>query len=317
MNQMILEQGDVQKPQKSRFANCCSIGATAKFTIGGSLLLAMLAIVPVWNAASLLQDFNYVFWAGPEVPQLMIILASCMVPFFALIAITFLNSARPSVLTEQNVMNLATTFITLFGLGLMIFSLFLTQQADVTSSNLLYNCELSPETHRLYEYSQVLQNIRALPECALKFSVEECAGYKDSPPYTDFLKNMETNFDCAGFCYRAKPATPSSLTQMVATDLQQHVDHVTPLSFASEGLESHVGASSKYPPTLFSDVNWQASCESMAARDMKNYAGDIGIQTFFQGIYLVCISVITGFLKLLGFCLRRKESKSEDKFNNA
>ena len=46
-------------------------------------------------------------------------------------------------------------------------------------------------------------------------------------------------------------------------------------------------AVSIYPPTLFSDANYQASCEGMAARDMKNFSGDIGFQTFYQGIYLV------------------------------
>merc|ERR1719258_666798 len=60
-----------------------------------------------------------------------------------------------------------------------------------------------------------------------------------------------------------------------------------------------------YPPTLFSDANYKASCEGMAARDMRNFAGDIGFQTFYQGIYLVLIAIATGFLKLIGFCVRR------------
>jgi hypothetical protein len=62
---------------------------------------------------------------------------------------------------------------------------------------------------------------------------------------------------------------------------------------------------SPYPPTLFSDANYQASCEGMAGRDMKNFAGDIGYQMFYQGIYLVLIAIATGFLKLAGFCSRR------------
>ena len=60
-----------------------------------------------------------------------------------------------------------------------------------------------------------------------------------------------------------------------------------------------------YPPTLFSDANYKASCEGMAARDMRNFAGDIGFQTFYQGIYLVLIAIATGFLKLIGFCVRK------------
>merc|ERR1719488_431810 len=55
--------------------------------------------------------------------------------------------------------------------------------------------------------------------------------------------------------------------------------------------------------TLFSHTLAQASCEGMAARDMRNFAGDIGYQTFYQGIYLVVVAIITGFLKLIGACL--------------
>merc|ERR1719382_562604 len=62
---------------------------------------------------------------------------------------------------------------------------------------------------------------------------------------------------------------------------------------------------SRYPPTLFSDANYQASCEGMAARDMRNFAGDVGYQTFYQGIYLVLIAIATGFLKLIGFCAQK------------
>ena len=32
----------------------------------------------------------------------------------------------------------------------------------------------------------------------------------------------------------------------------------------------------------------------MAGRDMRNFAGDIGYQTFYQGIYLVVIAIVTG-----------------------
>lgn len=284
---------------------------TTKFVGAGCLLLLMLAVVPVWNAATLLQNFNYLFWSSPRIPQYIIIVATCMVPLYGLVGIVFFTSASRAVITEQTIMTIATTFITLFGLALMILSIFLTRQSEITSNNLLFDCNYSPETHRLYEFSTVLQNIRATPDCALKYSVEDCAGYQDAPPYTDFLKEMETEFKCAGFCYNAKLASQSSSkAALIGTEAHQrsvHKDHITSLLSQSAG--NAVKASSAYPPTLFSDVNWQASCESMAARDMKNFAGDIGSQTFFQGAYLVAISVATGFLKLLGLCLRRSEPK--------
>ena len=51
----------------------------------------------------------------------------------------------------------------------------------------------------------------------------------------------------------------------------------------------------------------------MAARDMRNFAGDIGYQTFYQGIYLVVVAIITGFLKLIGACLARDSTSEQAK----
>lgn len=60
-----------------------------------------------------------------------------------------------------------------------------------------------------------------------------------------------------------------------------------------------------YPPTLFSRANYETSCESQSARNMRNVAGDIGTYMFFQGLCLVAIVVVTFFLKLIGLCTRK------------
>merc|ERR1719401_2489736 len=84
----------------------------------------------------------------------------------------------------------------------MLLSLPLSQQAIDTYNHLMHQCDFSEHTHRLYEYSQVLHNMRRLPGCADKYTVEECEGYEDGPPYTSFLKAMEADFRCSGFCYK-------------------------------------------------------------------------------------------------------------------
>merc|ERR1719313_391286 len=101
-------------------------------------------------------------------------------------------------------------------------------------------------------------------------------------------------------------------------DHEEHVDQVTQLTLlqvSSSGRSSQPKVSSQpilaYPPTLFSDANYQASCEGMAARDMRNFAGDMGLQTFYQGIYMIAIAICTGFLKLLGFCVRKDRDPPE------
>jgi len=58
-----------------------------------------------------------------------------------------------------------------------------------------------------------------------------------------------------------------------------------------------------FPPALFSDASYHSTCDGMSARHMKAYAGQIGFQSFYQGIYLVFVAILTGFLKLLGFCM--------------
>jgi len=311
------------------------------FIATGMVLLTMLCVVPIWNALALMSDFNYIFWVGSDIPTWMVSLCLCIILLYLLTVMVFFNAAKPYVQTEQTIMMIANIFITLLGLVLMLISLPLSRQAISTYNNLMYRCDYSEQTHRLYEYSQVLHNIRRTPTCAEKYTIEECPGYEDAHPYTTFLKQMEGTFRCSGFCYR--PAREAALIESkLEPDGRRylgskvhHQNHITPLtlgppasggkaltlaSASSDSLDKHVHSAGQlppsavgqvkeatltYPPTLFSDANYQASCEGMAARDMKNFSGDIGFQTFYQGIYLVLIAIATGFLKLLGFCIRR------------
>jgi len=326
------ELGDALKRQEK--PDWKSKSATPKniFLCVGCVLLMMLSIVPVWNAIILMTDSNYVFWAGRSTPKWMIGICVGIVLLYAITISIFFRKPQASQHTEQTVMMVANIFITLFGLFLMMASLPLTHQAELTHTNLLHRCDHSEQTQRLREYSQVLQNIRATPACATKYSVEECAGFEQAAPYTTFLKGMENNFHCAGFCYApatvqmavsgaaapggapggASPAPAAAPTNLLSTRQHirhRHTDHMTKVSLIAEGAKAKdpviTYVASAYPPTLFSDMNFQASCEGMAARDMKSFAGDIGQQTFYQGIYLVLIAVMTGFLKLMGFCVRK------------
>merc|ERR550532_1717079 len=152
----------------------------------------MLCVVPVWNAVALMEDMNYVFWVGTKVPTTMVVLCVGIVVLYIVTIFIFFSTARPQVQTEQTIMMIANIFITLLGLVLMLLSLPLSRQSIDTYNNLMHRCDYSAQTHRMYEYSQVLHNIRQTPVCASKFSVEECPGYEDAAPYTSFLKTMET-----------------------------------------------------------------------------------------------------------------------------
>jgi len=314
------------------------------FTTTGIVLLALLCVVPVWNAVALMSDSNFVFWVGRNLPVWMMVFCFFLIVLYIITILTFFSYARLEVQNEQTIMMIANVFITLLGLVLMLVSLPLSRSSVETYHNLMHRCDYSEQTHRMYEYSQVLQNIRSTPECMAMYSVEECVGYADAPPYTTFLKAMETDFRCSGFCYRPpanvalvaeEPASsdetapeadaPENIPLLQQSNQRKHrKDRVTPLALLStiadkvggvsaavvgDGESQPAPVASRYPPSLFSDANYQASCEGMAARDMKNFAGDVGYQTFYQGIYLVVVAVTMGFLKLVGFCVRRSDDR--------
>jgi len=325
MSQMVPHMGDgapssaepaeAQKPQEKpdwKSPEKC-------ITVAGSVLLIILTLVPIWNCIVLLQDSNYIFWAGRSVPQWVGILCVLIIFLYATMAGCFLRWGQGSVPMEQTIMTIANIYILFFGLFLLLVSLPIMHQADLTYTNLMYRCESSEQTHRLFEYSQVLQNMRATPACAKMYSIENCAGYEAVAPFTTFLKGMENNFRCAGFCYR--PPTGASLASASPAvlpvpaklfSMKQGIRHLRAdqASLVTDAATEEMAAKTtwsepRYPPTLFSNQNFQASCEGMAASDMKNFAGDIGQQTFMHGIYLVLIAVATGLLKLLNFCIRK------------
>jgi hypothetical protein len=242
----------------------------------GLLLLLLVLFVPFYNAIALIRDFNYVFWVGIRVPLGMITAYLTIIVMYVATVLIFFRISQPRVQTEQTIFMIATIFMTLIGLTLIGLSMPLSAQANTTFGNLMYRAEYSPQTLRTWEYAQVLQNIRYLPQCAHRYSVEECEGYEEANPYTGYLKEIEGYYKCTGFGYRHN---------------------------GTQAKEQGLGP--MFPPTIFSDANYQAHCEKMAAHDFKNYAGDIGFQIFYLGVALVLIAIGTGFLKLIGFCVHR------------
>jgi len=236
------------------------------FTIAGVVTLILVFLVPCWNAIALMGDQNYVYWIGRVAPLMLIVTAVVVTFLYAVTVFFFFLSRRPMSQTEQTLAMLAQVFISLIGAILMLASLALSSQVTKSYNQLMFNCENSEMTHRTYEYSQVLHNIRQQPDCRWRASVEECVGYEEAYPYTTFLKHMENDFTCSGFCYRPVMSLP--------------------------GLR---------PLSLFSKANYEASCEGMAARDLRNFVGDISMQFFIQGITMIGITIITGLLKIIAF----------------
>mmetsp|Transcript_23022 Transcript_23022/g.42398 ORF Transcript_23022/g.42398 Transcript_23022/m.42398 type:complete len:359 (+) Transcript_23022:106-1182(+) len=326
--------GQPQPPAGQQQRKMVGAGGTSHlprnvFIVAGIMLLILLCTVPVWNAVSLLGDSNYIFWMGKGIPLCMLVTCGVIVCVYALTIYSFFLYSRPAVQNEQTIIMIANVFITTLGLCLMVISMPLTSSSWLTYSNLMYHCQYSTQTHRVYEYWQVLHNIRMQPQCMQEFSVEDCDGYQDAHPYTTYLKSMESTFRCSGFCYQpdsgALAQASANITDFLQLGNSTHSAHTgrSLLAVKSKTRSEHdaqalhlepvegESVDTKYPPTLYSRANFQASCEGMAARHMWNFAGDIGYQCFYQGIYLTLIAVATGFLKLIGTCVRKGDHERE------
>lgn len=99
------------------------------------------------------------------------------------------------------------TSFTVLGLGLLLMSVGLRSSAERAYTDLMLSANSStPDpansfARPLSEYYHVLLNIRMQPDCLDLPSVEDCDGFEERYPYTGYLKHMENEYSCSGFCY--------------------------------------------------------------------------------------------------------------------
>lgn len=287
----------------------------------GACLILMWCTIPVWNCIALLLNRNFVFFEGREQPLQLLFLLACIIICFILFCAHFLTYADGNVETEGTVLTIGNIFVMLLGLVLLISSMRLSATSVKLYDNMMNNCEHKDEVmHRLYEYSQVLHNIRDDPTerggrrpCQEMYTVEECVGYEDSYPYTGILKDMEHTYKCSGFCYQPyyNPVAPRYPVMSPPSSLLEEEHNATAHSsrlrrgsrqalLAPAPAPNLVVAPPVVPTTLFSHANYDIPCEGMLARDFKNFVGDIGFQMFWQGVYFIVIAIMVGFIRLIG-----------------
>merc|ERR1712137_170832 len=105
--------------------------------------------------------------------------------------------------------------------------------------------------------------------------------------YATVLKAMETDFLCSGFCY----------TNTTTTSMAVRASNQQKFNFPGR-----LGATVSYPETLFSNGDYTASCDGMAARDGSIFVDDIAKQTYYEGIVLVRIAVLISIMRLFSVC---------------
>lgn len=174
-------------------------------------------------------------------------------------------------------------FVFVMGASFMLGSMPIAYEAETAYDELLSSCETGGRTRDLYTTSQALQSLRQTPGCLEHATIEDCGGFVTTV-YSQVLKSMETDLKCSGFCYNPAGITPLS-TGSVPT-ISNYTD---------------------YPPTLFTKANFEASCDGMAARTMRNFVGATGSQILHQGMMLVLIAVALVALRLVGVCIKHQE----------
>lgn len=310
-------------PPKSHmvdFGNCAGYPSRGVFAAGsffflfasGLFVISMLVVVPIWNSIALLRDATFVYLSGPALPSLLIAVCLGVVFFYAVTIFVFCQSSRPEVQTEQTILMIASVFLALLGVLLLLLATPLERSADNGYHSIWNNCQFDGRTRALYDESQALQMLRANPSCADMQSVEECTGYQRTPTAM-VLKAMESHFKCSGFCFQpfSVVAGTNSTTQTSEATAGGAAGGSNEVGSEQEHDSTRAELLLQYPPTLFGLANFQASCDGMAARNMRNFAGDVAVQTFYEGIMLVLVSIVIGFLKLIGFCAPHRRREEE------
>jgi len=253
----------------------------------GLFALLLLLMPAVWNAMRLLHSSAFTHMLGRVVPVEIFVSSACVLWLYVAAALFYFAKARKEYQTEQRLMSFAVVFVLLVG-GLFV-TIFGQMNREVENAyrELMMVCQYGPRTHGLYSASEQLHDLRGSPECVNAVSIEHCPGYKATYE-TRVLKSLEQELACSGFC---------SVVPLAAA--------VGASSSASATASATTRSSPvQYPPSLFSSAASRGSCNGMAARSLRSFAGDIGNQFFFEGFVLCAVSVACGFLALAGAFLK-------------
>jgi hypothetical protein len=249
----------------------------------GLMLLAMLCFLPVWDSIDMLRNLNYAFWGPPGLPLTIISVSGLILVFFFCTADAFFNRWRNEIHTAQSLVVMSSLFVMLLGLVLVLVSVPLSHKTFSLHNDIAYGCGVSESTRPIAAHYADLLKIRQMPDCVAAVSVEACRGYREEPPITGYLKDMESLFQCSGFCYNA----PSNNMTNTNTLVRQ--------TSASRDEGSSTGSIIQSPPTLFSLSNFQASCDTAAARNLLHFAQDTSSGMWDVGVVLISLSVVMNF----------------------
>jgi len=277
-------------------------------TLFGLGLLACLVALPVSDAGLLWGDFNYVFWLGQGLPAAVIIsLIALLIGYFL-----WSISMGPQGVENMNIHELVTlvsTMVCMVGVILVLSSLALYWNAYQVSSALTYNCKGSAVTRDVRQYYINLLTLRKSPDCAAKFSIEECSGYPNAAPpvYRNYFSTLEGDYHCSGFCYTTSDValvqTNSSLLEVADKPVPGFLEKQQ-TSVLAQDASKRIHRELTLPPALFSQNPYKTSCDGAASRNLTYLALGISQVWWAIGVVLIALSAVVGFGEF--FCCARK-----------
>lgn len=176
----------------------------------GSIMIVLIWAFPLWNAAQLLSDSNYVFWMGRYMPLTIICGTVFLLLLWFMTVLFFFKFSQMQDRTEQTVLMIGCIFVTLLGLVLVLTSLIFMGRVEEMRDNLWNHCGMTSDTISLSAHYEALKKLRETPDCLNRLSVKECVGYVSTIPFTGFLESAEKEFKCSGFCL---PGSDTTLLQ--------------------------------------------------------------------------------------------------------
>jgi len=255
-------------------------------------MFIFMVALPVWDALTLVEDFNYVFFAGRNLQILLLTAVALTFLLFLFITEVLFSKVRQDDQTPQTLVMVLSLFITLLGFILILVQNPIAMRATEAHDQLVYHCSTGVHTMPLRNYYNTLLDVRKDPDCAKKYSIEECTGFTAQQPYARYLKLSEQHFRCSGFCVDGG----SAALQVNASHAL--ASHTTSSATAAKAHKAktllELLATAKYPPTLFSDANFKVSCDGAAARQLVSSSRDTAYQGWWVGVFFITLSIVMG-----------------------
>lgn len=178
----------------------------------GVLILSLIGMIPVLKACKLMWNPVYLILLGSQkYPNGIIAICLGAVFLFVVMIIVLFKCFRPEKKTNQTVMMVVITVLTLYGFFMLLLAMPFREDVQTVYTDLIDACNTSTHMQGLANYAASLAALRSNPSCIHRNSVELCDGFYVLQPYTKFLKDMETKYRCGGFCGQAAlvPTTPA------------------------------------------------------------------------------------------------------------